>query len=100
MNIYGLIDPVKLERIRKANQEQVNFQDLQGYIVQRIYREWKSKKPIHGKIENTYYNFEYTIENCMNQTGNRTLTFLNSGKKIHDYNFVDIQNCIKYALLM
>ena len=95
MNIYEIIDPVELERVRKKNAEQVYFQQLQQLIITKINKEWKSNKSIHETIKNKYYNLEYTIENCYNQTGNRTLTFLNSGKKIHDYNYFDIKNWLK-----
>ena len=95
MNTYEIIDPYVLERVRKENAEQVYFQQLQQLIITKINKEWKSNKSIHEIIKNKYYNLEYTIENCYNQTGNRTLTFLNSGKKIHDYNYFDIKNWLK-----
>ena len=100
MDTHGITEPNELERIRRINKENVDLQNIQDYIINRISTEWKYKKSCHGKIETKYYNFEYRIENCVNQTGNRTLTFLNSGKKIHDYFWVDIKNNIKYILSM
>ena len=94
----GIIDPVAKQRILAENAEQVYFQDLKKQIIQKIAAEWKSKRKVHEKIENKYYNLEYTIEDCYNQTGNRTLVFHRTGKKIHDYNHIDISNIIRNIL--
>ena len=93
-----IIDPVAKQRILAENAEQVHFQDLKKQIIEKIAAEWKSKRQVHEKIENKYYNFEYTIEDCYNQTGNRTLVFYRTGKKIHDYNHIDISNIIRNIL--
>lgn len=94
----GIIDPVAKQRILAENAEQVYFQDLKKQIIQKIAAEWKSKRRVHEKIENKYYNLEYTIEDSYNRTGNRTLFFIHSGKKIHDYNYIDISNTIRNIL--
>ncbi len=94
----GIIDPVAKQRILAENAEQVYFQDLKKQIIQKIAAEWKSKRRVHEKIENKYYNLEYTIEDSYNRTGNRTLVFIHSGKKIHDYNYIDISNTIRNIL--
>ena len=83
----------------QARQELVYFEDLKKNIINKIAKEWKSKEQlIHGKIQNKYYNFEYTIENCYNQTGNRTLLFLHNGNTLHDYNFNDIKYWLEKTL--
>ena len=93
-----IIDPFAKQRMIAENAEMVYFQNLKESIIKKIAQEWKSRNAVHGKIENKYYNFEYTIEDCYNQTGNRTLIFINSGKKIHDYNFTDITNILRNIL--
>lgn len=93
-----IIDPVVTQRLRAEYAEHLYFQDLKKYIIQKIAKEWKTHDTIHEKIKNNYYNLEYTIEDCYNQSGNRTLKFLNSGKKIHDYNFVNITNILNNML--
>ena len=82
----------------QAKQELVYFEDLKKSIIDKISKEWKSKEPIHGKIQNKYNNIEYTIEDCYNKTGNRTLMFLHTGKTLHDYNFNDIKYWLEKTL--
>ncbi len=102
MNTYGIIDPCALKRIREENAEKVNFEHLQQMIIEKINKEWKSKSKIHQTISNNYYNLEYTIEDSYNHTGNRTIEFLNrssGGKKLHDYNWIDIKNWLRIHIL-
>ena len=98
MDTHGIIDPVELARIRTANAEMVNFQDLKKAMIQRINKQWKSKNEIQGSFKNKYYNFEYTIETSYNQTGNRTIRFHHTGKTLHDYNSFDINNWLNSIL--
>ena len=98
MNPYGVTDPVELERIRNEIKEKVYFQDLTRSIITQIAQQWKSVNEVHGNVKNKYYNFDYIIKDCWNQTGDRTLTFLNTGKKIHDYKWVDITHRVKVII--
>ena len=98
MNTQGIIDPVELARIRTANAKEVYFQDLKTAMIQRINQQWTSKNQISGSFQNAYYNFNYTIEDCYNQTGNRTIQFHPSGKTLHDYNYMDIKNWLRSIL--
>jgi hypothetical protein len=76
----------------------VRFEEIKKYIINKIFQEWKIRKYVNDTIQNEFFNFSYTIEDCYNQTGNRTFTNLNSGKKIHDYRFTDIRNWLKRIL--
>jgi hypothetical protein len=76
----------------------VRFEEIKKYIINKIFQEWKISKYVNDTIQNEFFNFSYTIEDCYNQTGNRTFTNLNSGKKIHDYRFTDIRNWLKRIL--
>tara|TARA_Y100000768_G_scaffold388563_1_gene385248 strand:+ start:5004 stop:5294 length:291 start_codon:yes stop_codon:yes gene_type:complete len=96
--MQDIIDPVVKQRLITENAEKVYFEDLRERIIQKIAEQWKSHNTVYEKIENKYYNFEYTIEDCYNQSGNRTLLFLNSRKKIHDYNYMNITNILKKIL--
>ena len=96
-----IIDPIVREEIRKRNAEMVCFQDLQKKIIQQISLEWKSKKEIHNKIENKYFNFEYEILNEYNHAGMRKILFYNGYSGcIHGYSPENIENQIKRILLM
>ena len=99
MVYHDIIDPVELARIRTANAEIVYFQDLKKAMIQRINEQWKSKNEIQGSFKNKYYNFEYTILTSYNQTGNRTIQFHNTGKILHDYNYIDIKNWLNNSVL-
>ena len=93
-----LIDPEAKARLYRENAEKVYFEDFKKYIVKKICSDWKSNNYIANKIENTYFQLDYTIEDCYNRTGNRTLKFLNSGKEIHRYRHDDISYELKRVL--
>ena len=98
MDTYGITDPIELEKIRKEIKEQVYFQDLTSSIITQIAQQWMSVNEVHGEVKNKYYNFDYIIKDSWNQTGNRTVTFLNTGKTIHDYKWVDITHRVRVIL--
>ena len=98
MNPYGITDPIALEKIRKEKKEQVYFEDLTRSLISQIAQQWKSANEVHDEVKNKYYNFDYIIKDSWNQTGNRTLTFLNTGKQIHDYKWVDVTHRVKVIL--
>ena len=98
MDIQGISEPTELERIRSANAEQVYFQDLKNEMIIRMNQQWKSCNEIQGTFQNKYYNFEYTIVNCYNQSGNRKFQFIHSGKTLNDYRCNDIKNWLKTNL--
>ena len=79
------------------NAKKLRFQTLKQNIIQRICKQWKTDKIVHEIINNEYYKLEYTIENCWNRTGNRTLKMFPGGE-IHDYNYSDIQYRIRRIL--
>lgn len=79
------------------NAKKLRFQTLKQNIIQRICKQWKTDKIVHEIINNEYYKLEYTIENCWNRTGNRTLKMFPGGE-IHDYNYNDIQYRIRRIL--
>ena len=99
METQDIIDPEELARIRTANAEMVYFQDLKKNMIVRINQQWKSCNEVQGSFRNDYYNFEYTIENSYNQSGNRTIRFHNTGKTLHDYNTNDIKNWLNNHVL-
>ena len=98
MDTQGIIDPEELARIGTANAEMVYFQDLKKNMIVRINQQWKSCNEVQGSFQNEYYNFEYTIENSYNQSGNRTIRFHHTGKTLHYYNTVDINNWLNTIL--
>lgn len=98
MNTDGIIDPDALARIRKENQEKVEFEQLKESILAQICRDWKRTGPIQRTVQNKYYQFDYIVEDCYNRTGNRTLKFLHTGTTIHDHNYYDISYRIKQIL--
>ena len=97
MDTHGIIDPDELDRIHQENAKKLRFQTLKQNIIQRICKQWKTDKIVHEIINNEYYKLEYTIKNCWNRTGNRTLKMFPGGE-IHDYNYNDIQYRIRRIL--
>ena len=93
-----IIDPVVKAEIRRNNAQEVRFQDIKEFIINKITSEWKSRNYISDSIQNEFFNFSYVIEDCYNRTGDRTFTNLNSGRKIHDYRYIDIHNQLKRIL--
>lgn len=98
MYTQDITTPKELARIRALNAEQVYFQDLKNEMIISLNQQWKSCNEIQGSFQNKYYNFEYTIVDCYNQSGDRKLHFLDSGKKLHDYRCNDIKNWLKTIL--
>ena len=91
-------DSKTTEEAKIIKDRDLRFEKIKEDIIKKIYHEWKIRKYVNDTIQNEFFNFSYTIEDCYNQTGNRTFTNLNSGKKIHDYRFTDIRNWLKRIL--
>ena len=98
MDTQGITEATELARIRAVNAEQVYFQDLKNEMIIRLNQQWKSCNEIQGSFQNKYYNFEYIIIDCYNQSGDRKFHFIHNGKILHDYRCNDIKNWLKTIL--
>lgn len=87
-----------MDLMSQAIQELIYFENLKKCIIDKIIQDWNSKECIHEKIKNKYYDFEYMIEDCYNETGYRNLKFLHTGKTLNDCKFNDIKKWLRYTL--